>query len=189
MPTPRLAGAFRLARALLVLGAIAAWNAIVAHHADSPASTSADSPASASVDDPDVVEHERNWYDYLRGFHVHDGGEGHLPEHGSFVAGLLAWQQSNYLRGYTRGNDVYLCPNAPRVLRVHQAGHAPAFGQEFEPIATERRPDGGLDDEPLWTLDVMLPGDIPHTFVRLRDSRGLGETYDAWVSEGRIARR
>ena len=174
--------ALRLVRALLVLVVIATWNLLLA----SLTTRSDPSPA----DDPAIVEHERNWYDYLRGFHVHNGdGEGHLPEHGSFREGLLAWQASNYLRGYTRGNDIYLCPHAPRVLRVHQAGHAPAFGRAFEPLWTDRRSNGGLEDEPLWTLDVMLPGDFPHTLLRMRDPRGLRERYDEWLREGRIARR
>lgn len=184
----RLARALRVAQSLLALVVVAAWNGAVARvvaRDGEPGAVRAVPPGEA-----DLVEHERNWYDYLRGFHVHVGdGEGDLPEHGSFVAGLLAWRDASYLRGYTRGDDVYLCPHAPRVLRVHQAGHAPGFGRQFEPLATERRPDGGLDDEPLRTLDVMLPGDFPHTLLRLRDPRGLGATYDEWLRDGRIARR
>ena len=55
-------------------------------------------------------------------------------------------------------------------------------------VRADRRADGGLDDEPLRTLDVMLPGAFPDTLLRLRDPRGLGETYDRWLREGRIRR-
>lgn len=174
--------------ALLALATIAVWNAIVVrvHGSDvTPVTT----------EDPDLVEHERNWYDYLRGFHAHHGsvdGEkppGDHPEHGSFFAGLRRWQASGYLRGYTLGNDVYLAPNAPRSLRVHQAGHAPAFGRTFDPIYEDRRDDGGLPDELLRSFDVMLPGGFPHTFLKFRDPRGLGDRYDDWLTSGRIRRR
>ena len=178
--------ALRLATGLLALVCVAAWNAAVAR-----ALGESDGPDSADgAETPDLVEHERNWYDYIRGFHAHHGDvDGHLPEHGSFRSGLELWLEARCLRGYTLDDDVYVCPNAPRVLRVHQAGHAPSFGSQFEPLRTERREDGGLDDEPLRTLDVMLPGDVPHTVLRLRDPRGLGETYDEWLRQGRIARR
>lgn len=173
----------RMVLALGVLASMAVWHALLAILRDEPA----DVPV---ADDPDLVEHERNWYDYIRGFHAHhgEGTSGDRPEHGDFRAGLLRWRESDYLRGYTLGDEVYLCPNAPRALRVHQAGHAPAFGREFEPLRTERRADGGLDDEPLRTLDVMLPGGFPHAFLRLRDPRGLGRSYDEWLREGRIRR-
>ena len=176
----------RPATGLLALVGVAAWNAAVVRSLGEN-----DGPVPADgTEDPDLVEHERNWYDYIRGFHAHHGDvDGHLPEHGSFTGGLELWLESRCLRGYTLGNDVYICPNAPRVLRVHQAGHAPSFGRQFEPLRTERREHGGLDDEPLRTLDVMLPGDVPHTVLRLRDPRGLGETYDQWLRMGRIARR
>lgn len=174
--------ALRLVAASVALVVVAGWNALVARLGETP------TPGTAASD-PAVVEHERNWYDYVRGYHVHLGdGDGDHPEHGSFVEGLLTWWDTDCMRGYTRGNDVYLCPNAPTVVRVHQAGHAPAFGREFEPLRTERRDDGGLEDEPLRTLDVMLPAGAPHSLLRLRDSRGLRDTYDEWVSTGRIAR-
>jgi hypothetical protein len=35
---------------------------------------------------------------------------------------------------------------------------------------------------------VMLPGRFPHTCCRLRDERGLRETYREWLREGRIRR-
>lgn len=171
----------RLAAALAALLAIAAWNALLARVRPEPEATS---------DDPDLVEHERSWGDYLRGFHAHHGdAPGARPEDGSLRAGLLCWQASSYLRGYTLGDDVYLCPDAPRVLRVHQAGHAPSFGSQFELLRRPRRDDGGLDDEPLSTLDVMMPGRFPHTLLRLRDPRGLADTYEEWLADGRIARR
>ena len=176
--------ALRLLAASLALVVMATWNALVVRVGAAPPT------AATAATDPAVVEHERNWYDYLRGYHVHLGdGEGDLPEHGSFVEGLLTWWDTDCMRGYTRGDDVYLCPNAPPIVRVHQAGHAPAFGRVFEPLRTERREDGGLEDEPLRTLDVMLPGTFPHTLLRFRDSRGLRDTYDHWVETGRIARR
>ena len=53
--------------------------------------------------------------------------------------------------------------------------------------------DDGEDGYANWwqveTLDVMLPGNVPHTALRLRDPRGLGEAYDEWLRQGRIARR
>jgi hypothetical protein len=183
--------ALRLARAIALLAVITVWHWVLARFSpDSETAEQSNTAGEGEETDPDLVEHERNWYDYVRGFHAHHGAiEGDHPEHGSFREGLLWWQESNYLRGYTLGDDVYLCPNAPRVLRVHQAGHASSFGREFEPLWTERRDDGGLNDEPLWTFDVMLPGGFPHTFVRLRDHRGLGEAYEEWLEEGRIVRR
>lgn len=185
--------ALRLAAGLLAVVAIAAWNAVVAWTVgavERRPPTGDDVTDSETTADPDVVEHERNWYDYLRGFHAHHGDvAGDHPEHGSFWEGLDLWLGTRCLRGYTLGDHTYVCPNAPRVLRVHQAGHAPSFGREFEPLRTERRPDGGLEDEPLRTLDVMLPGDFPHTLFRFRDPRGLGETYDEWVRSGRLVRR
>jgi hypothetical protein len=174
--------AHRQGQALVVLAVIAAWHALLAGLSPEP--------AAPGTSDPDLVEHQRNWYDYVRGFHAHHGSiEGDHPDHGSFFEGLSLWRSSAYLRGYTLGDDVYLCPGAPRILRVHQAGHAPSFGRQFDPLRTERRDDGGLEDEPLRTLDVMLPGGFPHTFLRVRDPRGLGETYDRWLRDGSIARR
>lgn len=174
--------ALRTAKAALALVAVAAWHAVLARVADR---------REATVDpDAAVVEHERNWYDYLRGLHAHHGDvEGDLPEHGDFRTGLRLWAERNYLRGYTLGDDVYVCPGTPRVVRVHQAGHAPSFGRAFDTLRRERRADGGLEDEPLRTLDVMMPGRFPHTLLRVRDPRGLTGTYEEWVAEGRIARR
>lgn len=175
----------RTLTALLALLAVDAWNRLVSR-GEPVADTDAD-------DDAPLTEHERSWYDYLRGFHAHHGtGEravdGDHPEHGSFWTGLRLWHGTRCLRGYTVGDDIYLCPNAPRVVRVHQAGHAPSFAAGFEPLRTERRDDGGLEDEPLPTLDVMLPGRFPHTFLRLCDPRGLGRTYAEWLRDGRIRR-
>lgn len=141
--------------------------------------------------DPAVVEHELDWYRYVKAFDAHHGPGGG-PERavasGSFLRGLRVWMATRCLRGYTLGDEVYVCPNAPRVLRVHQAGHAPAFGRECSTLARPRREDGGIDDEPLATLDVMLSGDFPHTLLRVRDPRGLTERYERWVREGRIER-
>lgn len=177
----------RLAVGLLAIVAIAGWNAVVARTLGGDAG-----PQTGDTDDraADLVERERNWYDYVRGFHAHHGNaDGDRPEDGSFWSGLELWLDARCLRGYTIGDRTYVCSNAPRILRVHQAGHAPTFGRQFEPLRTERRPDDGLEDEPLRTLDVMLPGDFPHTLLRVRDPRGLGERYDAWLREGRIERR
>ena len=195
----------RIAAAVAALVAIHSWHALlrIARRSDRPGSRgSADAASTADApDDADqsatVVEHERGWYDYLRGFHAHHGdpesdgvpaAPGDGPEHGDLWHGLDAWWQSNCLRGYTLGDDVYVCPGTPRPVRVHQAGHAPSFGSEFPTLARERREHGGLPDEPLRTLDVMLPGRFPHTCCRLRDQRGLGETYADWLREGRIRR-
>lgn len=174
-------------RALLALACIALWNRLVSRYESLPEPT-------MTATNSAVIEHERNWYDYVRGFHAHHGNgprrtNGDHPEHGSFWTGLACWYESNCLRGYTLGDDVYVCPDAPRIVRVHQAGHAPSFGAAFEPLCMERRPDGGLEDEPLLTLDVMLPGRFPHTLLRFRDPRGLDETYGEWIQDGRIARR
>lgn len=172
----------RVPLALVALLGIDLWNRLV--------TLGETLPAPPQSEDPDLVEHERNWYDYLRGFHAHHGDTAvDHPEHGSFWTGLIRWYESGCLRGYTLGDDVYLCPNTPRTVRIHQAGHAPSFGAPFEPLRTERRADGGLEDEPLRTLDVMMPGRFPHTLLRLRDPRGLGETYEEWREAGRIARR
>ncbi|MFB6354335.1 MAG: hypothetical protein ABEJ92_09635 [Halobacteriales archaeon] len=145
----------------------------------------------ASPADPDIVEHVRGWRSYLRGFDAHFGPEGHPdrpPAAGALVDGLARWAASRFLRGYTLGDDVYVCPLTPLTVRVHQAGHTAAFGEVFEPLAGDYRADGGLPDEPLRTVDVMLPGAFPHTFLRLTDRRGLAETYRAWCRDGRIRR-
>ncbi|RDI69998.1 hypothetical protein DWB78_15305 [Halopelagius longus] len=137
------------------------------------------------------MEYELDWYRYLKAFDAHHGAGG-SPERdvrsGSFLRGLRVWIGTRFLRGYTLGDEVYVCPNAPRVLRVHQAGHAPSFGSEFPPLVRPRREDGGLEDAPVYTLDVMLPGAFPHTFLRLRDSRNLTGAYETWLRDGRIAR-
>jgi hypothetical protein len=175
--------------ALLALAVLAGWNALVRASSggvELPDDVPTDADAST---DPAVVEHERGWIDYVRGFEAHiRRGVGNDPEAGEFRRGLAVWLRSRLLRGYTDGDHVYVCPNAPRTLRVHQAGHTPAFGAVFDPLAGDYRPDGGLPDEPPRTFDVMLPGDFPHTFLRLSDRRGLGETYDDWVREGKIHR-
>ena len=184
----------RYARALLALGVLAvfhAWHAVLRLVRGPVGGDAAGDPPSDPEGEPAVHEYERGWYDYVRGFDVHHGpaaAPDDSPEHGSFGRGLRRWADSSYLRGYTLGDEVYVCPACPRVVRVHQAGHAPSFGTEFGTLAAERRPDGGLPDEPLRTLDVMLPGRLPHTLLRLRDSRGLGETYDRWVASGRVRR-
>lgn len=172
--------------ALAVLAALHGWHTLLWLVRDPPARDHA--PATT---EPLVTEYERGWYDYLRGFDVHHGpaeAPDDSPEHGSFWRGLRCWMDASYLRGYTLGDETYVCPRCPRVVRVHQAGHAPSFGREFDTLADGRRPDGGLPDEPLRTLDVMLPGRFPHTLLRLRDSRGLHDRYDEWLGRGRIAR-
>lgn len=177
--------------ALAVLCALHAWHVLLRAVRDPPPAPRGGREEAQAADGPAVAEYERGWYDYVRGFDVHHGpvdAPDDSPEHGSFRRGLRRWAASNYLRGYTLGDEVYVCPDCPRVVRVHQAGHAPSFGRAFETLADERRPDGGLPDEPLATLDVMLPGRFPHTLLRLRDSRGLTRTYDRWVATGRIVR-
>lgn len=100
-------GDLRVPIALLCLLAVDLWNRLVARGVTRGGQSEAD--------DPDVVEHERNWYDYLRGFHAHHGdADGGHPEHGSFWTGLVLWYETRCLRGYTHGDDVYLCPNVPR---------------------------------------------------------------------------
>jgi hypothetical protein len=138
-----------------------------------------------------VVEHDPSWPRYLRAFAAHHGPDGDAdrdPADGSLLVGLAAWSGTRFLRGYTLGNHVYVCPGCPTVVRVHQAGHAPAFGGEFDTLARDRRADGGLPDEPLHTLDVMLPGRFPHTLLRWRDPRGLREAYRRWLREERVVR-
>lgn len=194
----------RAAIGLLALPLVAAWNRLVtalspvpeAGTAADPASGAAavavgDSASGSAPDDPAIVEHERGWLAYLRGFDAHHGPDGSpdgTPADGSLLRGLRCWVDSDFLRGYTLGNDVYVLRSAPAIVRIHQAGHAPAFGAVFAPLAGEYRDDGGLPDEPLHTLDVMLPGDFPHTFLRLQDSRGLRGLYRDWVQSGRIER-
>jgi hypothetical protein len=186
----------RIAAAVVALLGLHAWHALlrIGRADDDPSSAPA---ATDGGSEPGLVEHERSWTDYLRGFHAHHGDPasygvpetpGAAPEHGDIWHGLDAWWQSNCLRGYTLGDDVYVCPGTPRVVRVHQAGHAPSFGSEFPTLARGRRENGGLPDEPLDTLDVMLPGRFPHTCCRLRDERGLRETYAEWLREGRVRR-
>ncbi|MFB6207699.1 MAG: hypothetical protein ABEJ05_14355 [Haloglomus sp.] len=183
----------RIAAAVAALLGIHAWHALlrVARR------ESARSQPPGGDENPELLEHERGWYDYLRGFHAHHGDpesygvpttDGDGPEHGDLWHGLDAWWQSNCLRGYTLGDDVYICPGTPRVVWVHQAGHAPSFGRDVPTLVGERRENDGLPDEPLRTLDVMLPGRFPHTCCRLRDERGLRDRYDEWLDRGRIQR-
>ncbi|WP_251341771.1 hypothetical protein [Haloplanus halophilus] len=178
--------------AVLVAGggvvlALSLWHRLLA--AVRPTGT--DAPRTPAETDPRLVEYELDWYRYLKAFDAHHGPGG-SPDRairsGSFLRGMRTWLATRCLRGYTLGNEVYVCPNAPRVLRVHQAGHAPAFGREFPTLVRPRRDDGGLEDAPLYTADVMLPGRFPHTLLRLRDPRGLREAYEAWRRDGRIAR-
>lgn len=176
----------RIAVALLAIPLLSLWNALVT------ARSSSGAPGPADPDrEPRIVEHERRWRTYIQGFHVHHGDDatpGESPADGDFWEGLRLWLDSRFLRGYTIGNDVYLCPRTPERIRVHQAGHTPAFGDMFEPLSGDYRADGGLPDEPLRTLDVMLPGDFPHTFLRVRDPRGLTGAYRAWLHDGSIRR-
>ncbi|WP_255150847.1 hypothetical protein [Halorarius halobius] len=172
---------------LLAIAVLSAWHRLTSSVQGADRS---DSPSDA---DPDaaVVERELGWCDYVRAFDAHHGPDGDPDrpvQSGSFPRGLRVWAATRFLRGYTLGDEVYVCPAAPRVLRVHQAGHAPSFGREHSTLVRPRRENGGLEDAPLWTFDVMLPGEFPHTLLRLRDPRGLGETYDAWLRDGRIAR-
>lgn len=143
--------------------------------------------AAESADSPAVVEHERGWIDYVCGYDVHHG-DGTEATGGSFWRGLVHWIEGGFLRGYTIDDDVYVCPNTPRIVRVHQAGHAPSFATAFDPLADPPREDGGLPDEPLYTFDVMLPGGFPHTFCRLTDRRGLTGAYRLCLAKGLVHR-
>ncbi|SEO74550.1 hypothetical protein SAMN05216388_101814 [Halorientalis persicus] len=150
-----------------------------------------DGPGDEPHDNPEILEYELDWYRYIKAFDAHHGpggGPDRAIDSGMFVRGLREWLATRCLRGYTLENEVYVCPKAPQILRVHQAGHAPAFGKESETLVQPRRENGGLDDEPLYTLDVMLPGDFPHTLLRLRDPRGLTDRYEAWLRDGNITR-
>lgn len=109
--------ALRLAAGLLALAAIATWNAFLAWTVgagDRPSPTDDGATADEATADPAVIEHERNWYDYLRGFHAHHGDvAGDHPEQGSFWAGLDLWLGTRCLCGYTLGDHTYVCSNAP----------------------------------------------------------------------------
>ena len=117
--------------------------------------------------------HYKTWAAYLR-----------LVGKGSLLAGFLKWVRGWFYRGFALGNIVYFSPWAPLKLRVHEAGHTPAFGSQFYPIKAAATPDGGLDHEPLSTFDIMLPGKF--SFLRFRDTRGLKEAYLRWHAEGRV---
>jgi hypothetical protein len=58
----------------------------------------------------------------------------------------------------------------------------------FDPLRNGPREDGGLPDEPLATLDVMLPGRFPHSLFRPTDRRGIRGAYAAWLHDGAIRR-
>jgi hypothetical protein len=170
----------------LAIAVVSLW-----HRALSSIQGARDRPGAEERDDPALIEYELDWYQYIKAFDAHHGpggGPDRAMDSGAFVRGLRMWLKTRCLRGYTLENEVYVCPNAPRVLRVHQAGHAPAFGKGCETLVQPRCENGGLDDEPLSTLDVMLPGDFPHTLLRLRDPRGLTDRYEAWLRDGKIAR-
>lgn len=179
--------------AVLVVGCLGIVVLVVWHRLSLSEQSQHKAPHNPSSDEiaPDIIEYELGWYHYMKAFDAHHGPGGSPErdfESGSFLRGLQTWINTRFLRGYTLDDDVYVCQNAPRVLRVHQAGHAPSFGSEFRTLVRPRRENGGLADAPLYTLDVMLPGDFPHTFLRLRDSRGLTEAYEEWLREGRIVR-
>lgn len=185
MPARALRHWLLAAAGAVAVPVVAIWNWLLVR------SERSHSPTIDSAVEPEIIEHERSWWTYLRGFDAHHGPDGHpdgSPDDGEVIAGLARWASSRFLRGYTLGNHVYLCPATPRVVRVHQAGHTPAFGEVFEPLGGEPRDDGGLPDEPLRTVDVMLPGNFPHTFLRLTDRRGLTGAYHAWYHSGHIRR-
>lgn len=186
-----VADVYRTVGALVVGGVaialLSAWHRLTSATADDAPTPPSPADRAAAA----VVERELGWYRYVKAFDAHHGpggDPGRDVRSGSFLRGLRVWASARFLRGYTLGDEVYVCPNAPRVLRVHQAGHAPAFGGEFPTLVRPRRADGGLADAPLYTLDVMLPGDFPHTFLRLRDPRGLADAYEEWRRDGRIVR-
>ena len=179
------------ATGVLLVGGLAIAVLSLWHRGISSIQAARQRPGVEERDNPTLVEYEFDWYRYIKAFDAHHGpggGPDRAIASGAFVRGLRVWLETRCLRGYTLENEVYVCPGAPRVLRVHQAGHAPAFGKECETLVQPRRENGGLDDEPLSTLDVMLPGDFPHTLLRLRDSRGLTDRYEAWLRDGKIAR-
>lgn len=166
--------------ALSAIGIITVWNTVIRAR-ETPIETA------VSEGSPSVIEHERSWAQYIRGYDIHHGS-GTQKTGGSFWRGLLRWSEGGFLRGYTIGDDVYLCPNTPRIVRVHQAGHAPRFAEAFEPLTETTRENGGLPDEPLYTFDIMLPGGFPHTFLRLTDRRGLSGAYRLCLANGLIRR-
>ncbi|MFB6160682.1 MAG: hypothetical protein ABEJ61_05835 [Haloferacaceae archaeon] len=178
--------ALRAFAGLVGVAVVSLWHRVLRAAVGPPPPAPRSAPADAVV-----FEHDCSWRRYLRALAAHHGPDGdpsRRPETGSLLVGLAAWPGTRFLRGYTLGDHVYLAPGAPTVVRVHQAGHAPAFGREQPTLARDRRADGGLPDAPLRTFDVMLPGDLPHTACRLRDPRGLREEYRAWLHDGRIAR-
>lgn len=184
---------FVLGVGLGVLAAMAIWHRLASSLVDSDVDSARCGRAVDASDASEVavVEHELDWYRYVKAFDAHHGPGGSANRDvatGSFVRGLGVWLRTRCLRGYTLGDDVYVLENAPRVLRVHQAGHAPAFGGPVDTLVRDRRDCGGLPDEPLRTFDVMLPGDFPHTFLRFRDARDLTNRYEEWLASGRIRR-
>lgn len=180
-----------LAIGVLLAGGLAIAILSLWHSAISSIKVARDRPEAEARDDPALIEYELDWYRYIKAFDAHHGpggGPDRTIDSGAFIRGLRLWLETRCLRGYTLENEVYVCPKAPQVLRVHQAGHAPAFGKRCDTLVQPRRQNGGLDDEPLNTLDVMLPGDFPHTLLRLRDPRGLTDRYEAWLRDGKIKR-
>lgn len=176
---------------VFLVGGIAIAVLSLWHWATSSIQDARDGSVNKEHDESEILEFELDWYRYIKAFDAHHGpggGPNRATDSGAFVRGLRVWVETRCLRGYTLENEVYVCPNAPRVLRVHQAGHAPAFGKGCATLVQSRRENGGLDDEPLYTFDVMLPGDFPHTFLRLRDPRGLSDRYEAWLRDGKITR-
>lgn len=176
---------------VLLVGGIAIAVLSLWHWAISSVQGARDGPETKEREESELIEYELDWYRYIKAFDAHHGpggGPDRATDSGAFVRGLRVWLETRCLRGYTLENEVYICPNAPRVLRVHQAGHAPAFGKGCETLVQPRRKDGELDDEPLYTFDLMLPGDFPRTFLRLRDPRGLSDRYEAWLRDGKITR-
>ncbi|WP_424016223.1 hypothetical protein ACOZ4N_00200 (plasmid) [Halorientalis pallida] len=170
----------------LAIAVLSLW-----HRTISSIQAARDGPEAEPRNNPEIIEYEFDWYRYIKAFDAHHGpggGPDRAVDSGVFVRGLRVWLSNRCLRGYTLENEVYVCPKAPRVLRVHQAGHAPAFGKGCETLVQPYRENGGLDDEPLYTFDVMLPGNFPHTLLRLRDPRGLTDRYEAWLRDGNITR-
>ncbi|WP_226042856.1 hypothetical protein [Natrinema sp. DC36] len=111
----------------LAIAVLSLW-----HRAISSIQVARDGPGTKERDDPALIEYELDWYQYIKAFDAHHGpggGPDRAIDSGAFVRGLRVWLKTRCLRGYTIENEVFVCPNAPRMLRVHQAGHAPAFGK------------------------------------------------------------
>lgn len=142
------------------------------------------------VGEPAITVHERSWAGYWRGI---DSSKNDASDPAASAwRGFVRWVKGFFYRAYSTEDDgtpydedVFASPWFPEKLQAHEAAHTRVFGGQFPCHPYEHDPCGhGLDHEPLFEFDLMLPGYLsPLRFSDLRDIRGA---YSEWVHDGRV---